>query len=118
MRLGALTYTKIDCDIVEAFVRHTAQFVDHIIVVDNASLDNARFLLENLAREHLPLTIWSGDVVTAQPHRRTEFVRRALAQFKIDYLLLLDVDELLVARSRKNFESALEALPLGAHALV
>ena len=118
MRLAALSYTKIDCDIVEAFVRHTAQFVDRVIVVDNASFDNTRGLLDTLAAEQLPLTIWTGEVVAAQPHRRSELVRRALAEFESDYLLLLDADELLIAPSRRALETSLEALPAGAHALV
>jgi hypothetical protein len=118
MRLAALTLTKIECDIVEVFVRHTAQFVDRIIMVDNASLDNTRALLEALAAEQLPLTIWIGEAVTAKANRRSELVRRAFEEFEIDYLLLLDPDELLVAPSRTTLETALEALPAGAHALV
>ena len=118
MRLAALTLTKIECDIVEPFVRHTAQFVDHIIMVDNASLDSTRALLDALAAEQLPLTTWTDEAVTAQAHRRSELVRKALVEFEIDYLLLIDPDELLIAPSRRTLETALEALPAGAHALV
>lgn len=118
MRLAALTTTKIEGDIIEAFVRYTLRFVDHLIVVDNGSLDGTPALLSALAAEGLPLTIWEGEQVTASTQRRTELVREAFAALDTDYLLLIDTDEFLYARSRTALESALRGLPNGAHALV
>jgi hypothetical protein len=118
VKLVALTATKIEGDIVEAFVRHTLAFVDRIVVVDNASLDDTRALIDALIDEGLPITVWDGEALTASPHRRTENARRALAEFGCDYLLLLDVDEFVVAPSRVALEREFAALPDGANALI
>jgi hypothetical protein len=118
VRLAAIASAKVEGDIIEAFVRHTLAFVDVLAIVDNASLDDTRAILERLVAEGLSLTIWEGEAVTGDRAHRTRNARRALAEFGCDYLLLLDVDEFVVAPSRAALEAELAGLPAGTHALV
>jgi hypothetical protein len=118
MRLVALTATKVEGDIVEAFVRHTLRFVTRVVVIDHACVDDTRSILNALVAEGLPITIWEGEAVTPSPNRRTENVRRALAEFDCDFLFLLDVDEFIVAPSRASLAEALAKMPPGAHGLM
>jgi hypothetical protein len=116
VKLTALTLVKIDGDVIEEFVRHTLKFVDHLIVVDNASLDLTPVILTALVAEGLPVTIWHDEIVAENPNITTELARKAFAESSTDYLLILDADEFIKVSSRRELESALSALPAGAHA--
>ena len=118
MDLTALTLVKIDGDVIEEFVRHTLQFVDRLIVADNVSLDGTGEILGALQEEGLPLDVWSIEMVAERAGITTELARRAFAETRCDYLLLLDADEFVKAPSRALLESSLAALPTDAHALV
>lgn len=98
MIIVAVSMIKNELDIVEAFVRHTASFVDHHLVVDNGSTDGTRQMLGALADEGLPLTIEDDPVpVQWQAQRTTHLMRRARAEFGADWVLPLDTDEFLIA---------------------
>ena len=119
MRLVSLTRVKIDGDIIEEFVRYTARFVDHLYVVDNASLDGTRATLDALAAEGLPLTILRDEVVELDYERlMTMYARQIFAEQKPDFILVLDADEFVIADDRPAFESALRVIPEGAHASI
>lgn len=118
MKLVALTVVKIDGDIIEEFVRHTLKFADHMIVVDNASLDRTKEILRALKAEGLRLTVWDAEVIAATPGMTALLARKAFSETGADYLLLLDADEFIKADSRDALEQALAALPEGTHAAV
>ncbi|MFY9780692.1 MAG: glycosyltransferase family 2 protein [Candidatus Baltobacteraceae bacterium] len=119
LRLAALTWTRIDGDVLEEFIRHTARFVDHHFIVDLESPDATSSILQALIVEGFPITIWrlsgssvvDGDFVTINQHART-----VLKQEAFDYVLLLDADEFIVARDREQIDETLRGLPEGAHA--
>jgi hypothetical protein len=118
MELTALALVKLDGDIIEEFVRHTLQFADRLIVVDNASLDSTSEILACLTAEGLPLVVWEEEIIAERPGITTELARRAFGEFPMDYLLVLDADEFIKVPSRASLEAALARLPAGAHALV
>ena len=48
MRLTAVSKVLDEADIIEAFVRHTAAFVSHQIILDNGSCDGTVEILKQL----------------------------------------------------------------------
>jgi hypothetical protein len=99
MRVVAISCVKNECDIIEAFVRHTTAFVDKLVVLDNGSTDGSLAILKSLQSEGLPLQVVRDPEPGYWQWRRmtrlmTEFeVRR----FHADWALPLDADEFLVA---------------------
>ena len=63
MKLAAVSRVLNESDIIEAFVRHTAHFVDHHIFVDNGSVDGTLRILEQLKDEGFGITVsyWSSE---------------------------------------------------------
>lgn len=107
-RYGVLARVKNECDIVEAFVRHHAALVDRVVVVDNASQDGTRGILDALEAEGLPLTVLSDDTLEYRQSEIMSYLSRAcLRVFDIDRLFLLDADEFLHVESRSHIDAAL-----------
>ena len=61
MRLNAVSKVLDEADIIEAFVRHTAAFVSHLIILDNGSCDGTVEILKQLRDEGLHLTLLQND---------------------------------------------------------
>jgi len=121
LRLTALTWTRIDGDVIEEFVRHTARFVDRHYIVDLDSPDGTAAILQALVDEGLPITVWGPPghaAVEAEFDRIEAQTRTIFERDDCDYVLLLDADEFIVADDRASLENALRALPEGAHAMV
>jgi hypothetical protein len=55
MQIVAITRVLNEADIIESFVRHTARFVGHHILMDNGSTDGTIDILAALKREGVPL---------------------------------------------------------------
>lgn len=97
-------------DVIEAFVRHHAELVDELIVIDHCSTDGTDELLRTLAAEGLPLSVRSErSLVHRQNVILTRLMRKAAAQ-GADWIVPLDADEFLVARGG-NVRRALTRLP-------
>jgi len=118
LKLVALTRVKIDGDVIEEFVRHTLQYVDELFIVDNASPDATREILQALQGEGLPLTILEDDHVEVRADLITNYVRDVFARTGADYVLPLDADEFLRVESRAALTAAFETLPPRTHGLV
>ena len=118
MRLVSLTRVRIDGDVIEEFVRHTLQYVDEMVIVDNHSFDGTGDILQALQAEGLPLTVFKDDFVEARAELITTYARRAFDSTRADYLLLLDADEFVRADSRIQLEAILSALPPQTHGTV
>lgn len=105
---GVLTRVKNECDAIEAFVRHHAALVDRVIVVDNASQDGTREILDALAEEGLPLTVLADEAIEDRQGELVTYLARAgIRAFELDRLFLLDADEFLHVGSRGALEGAL-----------
>jgi hypothetical protein len=95
MRVVAISTVKNESDIIEPFVRHTTAVADHLIVMDNASTDGTREILQSLEKEGLPLSILDDPTVGKYQSRRLTHLMRehAVARLGADWVLPLDADE-------------------------
>jgi hypothetical protein len=108
---------KHDGDIIEEFVRHTAQFVDELYIYDNASFDASADILAALQREGFPITVRPCNVLSeGVAWDFNNLIRDTLAATDADYLAVFDVDEFITAQSRSEFEAELNELPPTCHA--
>jgi hypothetical protein len=100
-----------EADVIEAFVRHHAEIVDELVVVDHRSVDGTDETLRALAAEGLPLRVRAEDSpVQRQNVVMTGLMREAAANGGADWILPLDADEFLVV-PEGSVRDALAALP-------
>ncbi len=112
MKIVAITMARNEEDILEAFVRHHAAFLDLIVAIDHASLDRTPEILRELAGEGLPLLCRREESgIQHQWHLMTELLREASTMHSADWILALDVDEFLVPSERSQLEATLSAVP-------
>jgi len=100
MKLVAVTRILNESDIVEAFVRHTAAYVDHHLVLDNGSVDGTLEILRRLKRDGIALTLYQTNARSfIEDKALTYLFRRAVIDNKADWVLLLDTDEFIDDRA-------------------
>lgn len=90
---------KDEADVVEGWVRHHADEVDHVIVADNLSTDGTREILDGLVAEGLPLTVVDDpDPAYHQSRKMSALAERAAEMCGGDDLIIVpaDMDELWV----------------------
>ncbi len=108
MKLVAVSIVKNEADVVEAFIRHTRTWVDQHLVFDHDSTDGTREILGELAREGLPLAVFTDQTLgNLQQMRSNHLTRLAVTEFGADWVLPLDADEFLVAPGRAVLEDVL-----------
>jgi hypothetical protein len=111
MKLTAISMVRNEADVIEAFVRHHAEVVDELIVVDHCSIDGTPELLHALAGEGLPLSIRRE---TSLVHRQnlvlTGLMHEAATSGRADWVVPLDADEFLVAPAG-DVRAVLQELP-------
>src|SRR5437867_3948226 len=98
MRFVAVAGVKNEIDVIEAFVRHTLAFVNHLVVLDNGSTDGTLDVLRALHKEGLPL-----DVVEEPSfgYYQSEWMTRLMREYAVGrygagWVVPLDADEFLV----------------------
>src|SRR4051812_18066628 len=97
MRVTAISMVRNEADVIEAFVRHHAEIVDELVVVDHRSVDGTDETLRALVAEGLPLRVRAEDSpVQRQNVVMTDLMRTAAAD-GADWVLPLDADEFLAA---------------------
>lgn len=108
MRLVAVSIVKNEADIIEAFVRHTACWVDHHLVFDHSSTDGTREILHALQSEGLSLSLYTDKALANLQQTRSNHLTSLAAQsFAADWILPLDADEILVGPDRTALEACL-----------
>jgi hypothetical protein len=115
LRILGLSMVKNEQDVVEPFVRHNLQFLDHLVVIDNASSDQTRLILRQLCEELQNLTCLDDPTFGyTQSQRMTARLHEAQSQHRADFVVFLDADEFILADSRDAFEARLAgAIPSG-----
>ena len=92
----SFTLAKNEEDIIESFVRHNIQHLDHMVIADNMSTDATRQILLQLQAEGLPITVWDDKEPAHLQSQKTTAAYHQLAQTHgFDLFFLLDADELL-----------------------
>ena len=95
----------------EAFVRHTLAFVDHMLLLDNGSSDGTMAILAALRAEGLPLTVLQGrSAIHCEIEYNTLLYHTADRAFSPDWVLHLDADEFADTRVAE-LRARLEAVP-------
>ena len=110
-KIVAISMVKNEVDIIEAFVRHTLHFVDEIIVSDNGSIDGTWDILQELVEAGLPLRVIKDDRFEYdQSNKMTELYKLSLS-YNPDFVMPLDADEFLQARSKAALRETLRKIP-------
>ena len=113
-RAVSLTMVQNEADVVEYFVRANLRLLDHMVVAVNPSSDGTAELLDALAEEGLPVTVWRvGRNHYAQGEMLSWLALQLRDQLRPGHLFLLDADEILLAGDRAALDAALEAIPPG-----
>ncbi len=96
MKIVAITRILNESDIIEAFVRHTASSVDHHYIMDNGSHDGTVSILEALAKEGIPLTLYQSRSVTYNEADSVTFLyKEACKTLNPGWILCFDCDEFI-----------------------
>lgn len=96
MRSVCFTMVKNEEDIIESFVRHTLNTVDHLFIADNLSTDGTSSILQALVAEGLPLTVTvDAEQALLQNVKMTAMYRKYAKEDKFDFAFFLDADEFL-----------------------
>ena len=99
MRIVAITRVLDEADVIEAFVRHTAAYVQHHVFMDNGSVDGTTEILRALKQEGLPLTVWQNRCVSFNEANHLTFLfRQAVTEYEPDWVVCIDCDEFIDAR--------------------
>lgn len=94
MRIVAVTRVLDEADVIEAFTRHTATYVDHHVFLDNGSADGTLAILAALHRDGLPLTVLQTRCVSFNEATHfTQLFRHAVLDHAADWVACLDADE-------------------------
>ena len=93
MRLIAVTRVLTEADIIEAFARHTAHFVDHHVFLDNGSHDGTVEILRALRDTLGGIDLLQVSTVTFCEHLHNTMLHRLAAAAAADWVCCLDADE-------------------------
>ncbi len=105
MKTIGLASIRNDVDIVESWVRHHVERLDHLHVIVHSPEDGTDEVLKALAAEGLPLTLtFHSDPAFAQ----NDFMNTLARSLEPAYAFLLDADE-FVRQSRDEIERELSA---------
>jgi glycosyltransferase involved in cell wall biosynthesis len=96
MKLVAITRILNESDIVEAFVRHSAGYVDHHIFLDNGSTDGTLAILKALHDEGFGVTVYHSPAVFFNEATSGTFLyERAVIDHDAGWVMPLDADEFI-----------------------
>jgi glycosyltransferase involved in cell wall biosynthesis len=115
----AICMVKNEQDLIEAFVRHNIRFLDHLVIVDNGSVDKTRKILTLLSVEFPNLLVSEDNRFGYdQSNRMTNWLREYQAKFQADYVFALDADEFLDVHVADSFYELLRAIPRDGYGLI
>ena len=113
-KIAAIAIVKNEQDVIEPFIRHNIRFVDHLIIMDNGSVDNTMPIMKKLAGEFPNmLTVSDDSFGHTQAERMTRLMNRSQEIFPADFVVLLDADEFIDCSDADSFAVALARIPPG-----
>lgn len=96
MKLVAISRILDEADIIEAFIRHTAAFAEHHIILDNGSTDGTVEILHSLAKEGFNLSVYQNHAVSFSEQAFMTFMyNEAVREHGADWVACLDGDEFI-----------------------
>jgi GT2 family glycosyltransferase len=112
MKVVSISCVRNEADVLEAFVRHNARWVDRMLILCHLCEDNSVEILSRLAEEGLPIELREDkEPFHVQAAVLTELAREAVAEHEPDWVLPLDADEFLVAHEGSDPRAVLATLP-------
>ena len=100
MRAVAISRILDEADIIEPFLRHTAAYVDHHVILDNGSRDGTLEIVRALQEEGLALTVFQNVSVSMNERQfNTIMYHHAATELRADWVLCLDADEFIDDRA-------------------
>lgn len=103
----AISMVKNESDIIAGTLRHMADEVDHMIVMDNLSTDGTREILDQLSHE-LPMTVVDDpEVGYYQSAKMTKLAHRASCM-GAEWIVPFDADEIWYAKGKRIREALTE----------
>lgn len=106
-----VTMLRNEADIAETFVRYHARLVDRMLILDNGSTDGTSEILVRLEDEGLPIEImFDPQPAFLQAQAIDALVRQSIKDLDVAFVLPLDGDEFLTARTRTSVRELLESL--------
>jgi glycosyltransferase involved in cell wall biosynthesis len=118
-KVAGIAMVKNEQDVIEAFVRHNIGLFDHLIVLDNGSVDDTRLILAKLAAEFRNLVVADDEQFGyTQSEQMTRLLHESQAVFAADFVVPLDADEFLDSADLNAFYGALEQIPAGGFGLI
>jgi glycosyltransferase involved in cell wall biosynthesis len=117
MRVVLTLLVRDEADIIRSNVEyHLAQGIDHVVVTDNGSVDGTVDILVDLARSGRVTLEHEAPADFSQHRWVTQMARRAAGEFRADWVINADADELFVSRGG-TLRDALSAVPATVHAM-
>ena len=115
MRLVGIAVIRDEGDVLEAFVRHNVQFLDHFHIAAHRCRDGSEQVLDSLCNEGLPISI----VRRQEPAlRKAEWLNELAAKSfsdGADAVAALDADEFIKVEDSKGLIRRLESIPEELH---
>lgn len=111
MKIVSISLVRNESDIIELFVRHTSNFVDHLYIVDNFCTDNSREILTSLIEEGYPITVFTSKVKEQRLGETVMSIIKRIDTSDVDYIIPVDPDEFIDAPSRQDLENDLLRIP-------
>jgi hypothetical protein len=97
-RIVSVTRILNEDDIVEAFVRHNAAHIHHMLFLDNGSTDATLEILKSLQTEGLPLTVFQNPSVSFDEIAANTWAYQLASQIhQAEWVAFLDADEFIAA---------------------
>ena len=100
LKLVSVTRILNEDDIAEAFVRHNARHVDHMLFLDNGSTDLTLEILRALQAEGVPLTVVQTHSISFDEIAINSWGYQAASQlFGADWVVFIDADEFIATEN-------------------
>lgn len=111
MHIVSISWVRNEADVIEAFVRHHTQFLDKMVIINNASTDATSDILQSLQGEGLPIEVRHDEsTIHRQGETLTALMHELHSTVHPDWILPLDADEFLTGS--EDIRKAIADLPL------
>ena len=112
MKIVAFTMVNNESEIIESFIRYTANFVDSIVIIDNGCTDNTIEIVNRIKLEgKYDIHVFDESLEAYNQFRLdNKYLNYIIKNMQPDLILPLDADEFLTADT--NPREILESLPL------
>src|ERR1700757_2292187 len=115
MRLVGIAVVRDEDDVLEAFVRHNIQFLEHLHIVAHRCRDGSERILDALCYEGLPISIVRRqDRALRKADWLNELAARSFAE-GADAVVALDADEFIKVEDRGGLHRWLDSIPEHLH---